>query len=155
MKNCYAEDVLKTSSSRLEDQQMFAEEKGGLVCKQCNDSTFDIWNWAVKRDVWLSESHLPRAENNIADLKSNCFYDNMELSLNPYILEQDRSKFGKPEIDVSAAYLRAKCENYVSFKPDSNMFAVDAFTQSWNNIKGYAFPQFSLLEEFWPISNGK
>ena len=31
----------------------------------------------------------------------------------------------------------------MSFKPDPNAFAVDAFTQNWNDIKG--FPPFSLI----------
>ena len=31
------------------------------------------------------------------------------------------------------------------FKPDLNVFAVDAFTQNWNDIKGYTFPPFSLI----------
>ena len=33
----------------------------------------------------------------------------------------------------------------MSFKPNPNAFAVDAFTQNWNDIKGYAFPPLSLI----------
>ena len=39
--------------------------------------------------------------------------------------------------------LNTKCELYVPFKPDPNAFAVDAFTQNWNDIKG--LPPFSLI----------
>ena len=88
---------------------------------------------------------MPGVVNNIADLKSRYFYDNKEWSLNPYIFEQICEKFGKPEIDLFATRLSAKCKLYVSVKPDPNAFAVDAFTQNWNDIKGYAFPPFSLI----------
>ena len=123
----------------------YINKKGGMVSKYCNDLAFDIWSWAVKKDIWLSASHVPGVENNIADLKSRYFYDNKEWSLNPYIIEKVCEKFGKPEIDLFATRLNAKCELYVSFKPDPNAFAVDAFTQNWNDIKGYAFPPLSLI----------
>ena len=123
----------------------YINKKCGMVSKYCNDLAFDIWSWAVKKDIWLSASHVPGVENNIADLKSRYFYDNKEWSLNPYIIEKVCEKFGKPEIDLFATRLNAKCELYVSFKPNPNAFAVDAFTQNWNDIKGYAFPPLSLI----------
>ena len=116
-----------------------------MVSKYCNDLAFDIWSWAVKKDIWLSASHVPGVENHIAYLKSRHFYDIKEWSLNPYMFEEVREKFGKPEIGLFSTRLNAKCELYVSFKPDPNAFAVDAFTQNWNDIKGYAFPSFSLI----------
>ena len=96
----------------------YINKKGGMVSKYCNDLAFDIWSWAVKKDIWLSASHVPGVENNIADLKSRYFYDNKEWSLNPYIFEKVCEKFGKPEIDLFATRLNAKCELYVSFKPE-------------------------------------
>ena len=61
------------------------------------------------------------------------------------MFEKVCEKFGKPEIDLFATRLNAKCELYVSFSPDLNAFTVNAFTQKWNDIKGYAFPPFSLI----------
>ena len=72
----------------------------------------------LKKEFWLSASHVPGVENN------------------------------KPEIDLFAACLNAKCESYVLLEPDPNAFAVDAFTQKWNGIKGYAFLPFSLIGRF-------
>ena len=53
-------------------------------------------------------------------------------------------KLGKPEVYLFIACLNDRCERYVFFKPDPNVFAVDDFTQNWNDIKGYVFPLFSL-----------
>ena len=46
------------------------------------------------------------------------------------MFEKVFEKFGKPETDLFATRLNAKCELHVSFKPDPNAFAVDAFTQN-------------------------
>ena len=79
-----------------------------MVSKYCNDLAFDIWSWVVKKDIWLSASHVPGVESNIADLNSRYFYDNKEWSLNPYMFEKVCEKFGKPEIDLFTARLNAK-----------------------------------------------
>ena len=56
----------------------YVNKKGGMASKCCKDLTFEIWSWAVKRDVWLSPSHVLGVENNIADLKPRFFYGNKE-----------------------------------------------------------------------------
>ena len=66
----------------------YINKRGGMVSKYCNDLAFDIWSWAVKKDIWLSASHVSGVKNNIADLKSRYFYDNQEWSLNPYMFEK-------------------------------------------------------------------
>ena len=106
---------------------------------------FDIWSWAVKKYIWISVSQVPGVENNIADLKSRYFCDNKEWSLNPYMFEKVCEKCGQPEIDLFETRLNAKCELYVSFKPDPNTFAVDGFTQNCNDIKCYTFTSFRLI----------
>ena len=117
-----------------------------MVSKYCNDLAFDIWSWAVKkRHLAFCITCTTGVENNIADLKSRYFYDNKEWSLNPYMFEKVCEKIGKPETDLFATCLNAKCKLYVSFKPDPNAFVVDAFTQNWNDIKDYVFPPFSLI----------
>ena len=105
-----------------------------MVSKNCNDLAFDTWSWAVKKDIWLSASHVPGFEHNIADLKSRYFCNNKEWSLNPDMFGKICEKFGKPERDLFATRLNAKCEFYVSFKPDPTSFVVDAFTQNWSDI---------------------
>ena len=94
----------------------YINKKGGMVCKYCNDLTFNIWIWAVKIDIWLSASHVQGVKNSIANLKSRYFYGNKEWPLNPYIFKQ----VFKTKIDPFAAHLNAKCESYGSSKPDSS-----------------------------------
>ena len=49
------------------------------------------------------------------------------------------------EIDLLASHLNAQYERYVSFRPDPEAFAVDAFSQSWQSLDFYAFPPFSVI----------
>ena len=42
-------------------------------------------------------------------------------------------------------YQRLTCLQYISWKPDPQAYAVDAFTQNWADMKFYAFPPFSLI----------
>ena len=75
-----------------------------MVSKYYNDLACDIWSWAVKKYIWLSASHVPVVENNIADLKSRYFYCNKEWSLNPYMFEKGCERFVRPEIDLFAKH---------------------------------------------------
>ena len=46
-----------------------------------------------------------------------------------------------------ASRLNKQCDLYVSWKPDPDAFFIDAFTESWKNIKFYAFPPFGLVNK--------
>ena len=50
-----------------------------------------------------------------------------------------------PEIDLFASALNHQVPKYISWNPDQEAFAIDAFSISWANIKFYAFPPFSLI----------
>ncbi|KAG7310260.1 hypothetical protein JYU34_003010 [Plutella xylostella] len=54
-------------------------------------------------------------------------------------------RLGQPEIDLFASRTNAKCDTYVSWKPDPDAISVDAFTQNWNRWFFYAFPPYSLI----------
>ena len=50
-----------------------------------------------------------------------------------------------PELGLFASYLNAQVPCYVSWFPDPNAVANDAFSLSWENKKFYAFLPFSLI----------
>nr|CAH7740655.1 unnamed protein product [Callosobruchus chinensis] len=79
---------------------------------------------------WLYLKSLER-EKYLALKRSSDNY-NMKMKVNSSI---------KKELN----YLNKKCECFVSWLPDPESIAVDAFTISWTGLKGYIFPPFSLL----------
>ena len=49
------------------------------------------------------------------------------------------------DIDLFASYLNMQLSNYVSWHPDPEYVAVDAFNMPWIKLKFHAFPLFSLV----------
>ena len=51
----------------------------------------------------------------------------------------------KPEIDLFAPRLNHQCSTYVSYRPDPEALAIDAYSLDWSNLNLYAFPPFSVI----------
>ena len=56
--------------------------------------------------------------------------EDLEWALDKDIFQEDVCRFGKPDIDLFASRLNHKLEKYISFRPDPNAMAVDAFSIS-------------------------
>ena len=123
----------------------YVRNQGGVKSPQCNEVAQDIWEWCEQRDICLSVAHIPGIQNELADFKSRNFADNIEWALSPKIFEKVVSLFGEPEVDLFATRLNNKVGKYVSWKPDPNALAIDAFALRWTNIFFYAFPPFSCV----------
>jgi len=119
--------------------------QGSTASMSCNKVTRAIWDWCIERTLWLSAAHCPGKLNVEADLASRKFHDDTEWSLHPELFSQICEQFGTPTIDMFASRLNAKLDRFVSWLPDLNAFAVDAFSMTWTFHYLYAFPPFSLL----------
>lgn len=51
----------------------------------------------------------------------------------------------KPEIDLFASRNNCQIEIFVSWKPEPESYAIDAFSISWPSMKLYCFPPFSVI----------
>ena len=104
-----------------------------------------IWIWCTGRDLHISAAHIPGKENFEADKNSRKFQDATEWQLNPKIYKAVCDTFGIKEIDLFASQINRQTEKYVSWKPEPEAFAVDAFSINWRHHFIYIFPPFSLL----------
>ena len=125
----------------------YVKHKGGTRSPECNLVAKLIWSWAEQRTNWLSIAHIPGVENVVADHDSRNFADNLEWSLNQKLFDKLASRFGLPEIDLFASRLNNKVNKYISWKPDPNACAIDAFSCDWGELNFYAFPPFSCLSK--------
>ena len=90
--------------------------------------------------------HLPGSLNTIADTESRSKTSNLEWMINPSILQEALRQLSFiPEVDLFASQINKQSAAYVSYRPDPNALAVDAFTIQWTDIKLYAFPPFSVI----------
>jgi hypothetical protein len=94
----------------------------------------------------LSVAHIPGKFNVDADRESRSFNDDIEWRLDPHVFVQLVERFGEPQVDMFATRLNFQVKPFVSWKPDPECMAVDAFTIDWKKLFMYAFPPFSILQ---------
>lgn len=120
--------------------------KMGGTKQKCNEITKQLWLWCIDRNIWLSASHIPGKENVIADKASReKSKPDLEWKLNPKIFDEIVMRWGHPDVDLFASRLNHQILPYVSWKPDPDALAIDAFSISWGNKIVYIFPPFALI----------
>ncbi len=101
--------------------------------------------WCKDRHIWLSAAHVPGRENITADRLSRDKNDDKEWMLKPRLFDKLEAKLGFFDVDFFASAINYQIKPYVSYNPDPEAMAVDAFTVKWNGKFCYLFPPFSLL----------
>ena len=113
----------------------YINKKGGLKSQECNKIAKEIWI-CTSRDLHISAAHIPDKDNFEADKNSRKIYK---------AVCDICDTFATPEIDLFASRINRQTEKYVSWKPEPEAFAVDAFSINWSHHSMYIFPPFSLL----------
>ena len=119
--------------------------QGSTKSPQCNKFAREIWDWAIKRNIWLSAAHIPGIDNVEADEASREFKDQLEWTIQHEHFQRITEIFGIPQIDLFASRLNHKTEIYCSYRPDPHAHAIDAFTIKWDFPLAYAFPPFCMV----------
>ena len=125
----------------------YVRNMGGSHSLLCNNIAREIWEWCIPRNIWISVSHIPGEFNVIADQASRVFDDSTEWKLNVDVFNRIVKLLGTPTIDMFASRLNHQLTPYVSWLPDPQAMAIDAFTLDWANYFLYAFPPFSILPQ--------
>ena len=121
----------------------------GTKSSSCNQVAYDIWDWCVNNNTWLTTTHIAREEDIEADKESRLFNDRTEWALKREIFTQITTHWGIPEINLFANRLNARLPRFVSWKPDPASCFVDAFTISWDSLYFYAFHLFVKFTDFY------
>ena len=112
----------------------------------CNNLTRDIWLLAYNYNSFLTAVHIKGSLNAVADLESRKIRDDTEWMLNKELFQKIISVYTEPVVDLFASRINNQLSNYVSWHPDPNACAVDAFTCEWNSFSCiYIFSPFSLI----------
>jgi len=124
----------------------YVNKMGGSKSPECNKIAKEIWLWCRDNNVWVTISHIPGNMNVQADAKSRIFNDRTEWTLNKSVFQNICKKLYKPNIDLFASRLNYQVKPFISWTPDPEAFAIDAFTVNWKQWLIYAFPPFSLVQ---------
>ena len=123
----------------------YVQHMGGSHSEDANSVAHKLWLWAISRNIWLSCTHIPGCFNVVADKESRTFNDNIEWKLNTRAFHYCVELWGQPEIDLFASRLNHQFTPYVSWRPDPEAMAIDAFSLNWSNKFLYIFCPFSVI----------
>ncbi|XP_028412548.1 uncharacterized protein LOC114535439 [Dendronephthya gigantea] len=126
--------------------QVILNKMGTSHSPQLNTLVKTIWDWCITNHIWLTVARIPGKENIEADFESRKCRRNTEWSLNKKFFQQACEKLDfTPNIDLFASRINYQVKSYISYNPDPEALAVNAFHMSWRNYKFYAFPSFSII----------
>lgn len=111
----------------------------------CNSVTRKLWLWCIERNFWVTAAHIPGKLNVLADTQSRQNFLDTECKLDPLVFQRISCHWGKPSIDLFASRLNFQLRPFISWKPDPEAFAIDAFSISWMKHNFYAFPLFAVI----------
>jgi hypothetical protein len=96
--------------------------------------------------MWISAAHIPGKDNVVADFESRHFNLDAEWKLNSNILHCALQQLeANPDLDLFASRVNKQYCRFVSYRPDPEAEAVDAFSLSWRELNFYAFPPFCII----------
>ena len=98
------------------------------------------------KNVWLFPVYVS-TKHNLADEPSRKIHSQGEWMLARTIFSKALTFNITPKIDLFASRLNNQLPTYVSYKPDPNAYAVDAFSLDWSKLQFYAFPPFSCVSQ--------
>ena len=123
----------------------YINKYGGCHTPCLNNLSKEIWFWCIARNIHITAAHVPGIDNISADALSRNFIDNIEWSLDEKTFKSLCFIFDQPTVDLFASRLNNKLPRFFSWRPDPYSEAVNAFSQSWQNLYGYAFPPFNMI----------
>ena len=106
----------------------------------------DIWLWCENKNILLTAVHVKGTSNYTADYFSRHFSDSTEWKLNEKVFRKICRSFFIPDIDLFATRLNKQLSKYVSWFPEPDAIASDAFSILWSDFKPYIFSLFSLID---------
>ena len=115
--------------------------------RSCNEISRKIWNFALHQNNFLNAAHLPGKQNVLAERESRVFNDRTEWMLPREVFNGLSKLWGLFETDLFASRLNKQVDDYISWKPDPEARANDAFSIVWGK-HFYAFPN-TFAEAFY------
>ncbi|XP_063419548.1 uncharacterized protein LOC134703355 [Mytilus trossulus] len=122
----------------------YINNQGGSILSLFNISKL-IWLWCEERNIYITAVHVLGKLNITADYMSRHFSDSTEWKLHEKVFAKICHLYYEPDIDLFATRLNKQVLSYVSWFPEPDAVASDAFSISWSDFNPYIFPPFSMI----------
>lgn len=123
----------------------YIRNQGGTRSRSLCDLACQILRWTEEQGISLSARHIPGSLNTLADALSRRAPVSTNWSLSAAICSRLWKVWGRPHVDLFASRDNARLPQFISPFPDPEAYAVDAFSVTWSDLWGYAFPPFALI----------
>jgi hypothetical protein len=124
----------------------YINKGGGTKSTELTKIAKELTSFCEQREISIVATHLAGVLNIEADRESRATSDASDWML-------DRAIFRKlqivwpTEIDLFSSFWNAQLPAYVSWRPQPESTAINAFSINWSGRMGYAFPPFALLSK--------
>lgn len=122
----------------------YLNNEGGSIMSLFQESK-NIWVWCEERNIFITAVHIVGKTNYTADYMSRNFSDSTEWKLHEYVFQKICKLFFIPDVDLFASRLNKQLTKYVSWFPEPDAIASNAFSLSWSKFNPYIFPPFSMV----------
>jgi len=123
----------------------YLKKMGGTKSQMLTTISKQIWGYLLDHQITITVEYLPGVLNVEADRMSRNVRDSSEWKLNPHVFRRICRARGTPSTDLFASRLTNQVPLYFSWKLDPYSQGQDALQTSWSQVRGYAFPPFSLI----------
>ena len=106
-----------------------------------------IWNFCTENALWVSAIHIPGKNNIEADQQPRIIQGATKWKLHPEPFHKIADKFGKPDIGLCASRINRQVKRYVSWHPEPEAMAVNAFSLTWSSNYFYMLLSFSAIDQ--------
>jgi hypothetical protein len=122
----------------------YINHQGGLRSRPLYKLAHQILVWSQGKLRSLRAVYIPGRLNLGADILSRQGPRPGDWMLHPEVVEQIWRIFGRAQVDLFATQETSQCPLWFSLAPPAPL-GLDAMSQSWPNLRLYAFPPFALL----------
>ena len=88
---------------------------GGQKSEDCNSLKKEIWEWYIKRNLWISAAYKLDCKNIEADLYSREIEDATEWQINSSVFENIIKIFDTPDLDLFSSRINEQLPKFVSW----------------------------------------
>lgn len=103
-----------------------------------------VSSWCETRNISVEAVYIPGVTNTIADAESRAGLDASDWKLSLDSFDSIQSLWSI-DTDLFASSWNAQLPKFVSWRPQPAAWRINAFSMSWSDIHGYAFPPFSMI----------
>ena len=137
-----AVDVISDNSTTV----AYINKVGGTQSPSLCHLALDVWAWCRQHDIFLVASHLSGDKNVLADdLSRGSHRHPTEWTLHNAVTRAIFQCWPTPHVDLFASEKNHKLPVFFSIRLSPSSSGVNALTQNWECLYGYAYPLTALV----------